>query len=421
MENSQTDNQTLGGAVESDASSTPIPESNLAGSTDAHRDSPGLSPDAEASVSSSAAADEAAAAAPAAPTLEVLEQAADQISAGADAAAVEASVPTPEAPVAQPTEPTVAAEVAAPAPAGEGRQPSMAQIMESDEFSSYLSGADTLEKNQLLEGTVVRIDDNTGEVLVDVNTKSEGIIGKNEVGDDPISVGDRILVVVVRPEDDEGHPILSKRRADFERRWRELAQVRDANEVIEGTVRDQVKGGLIIDLGVSAFIPASHVDSRNRGDLSRFVGRTIPSASSRSTARRTRSSPRTGSRPKKTARSARKKSGRRCRRTRRSRGSCAASPTSAPSSTWAALTACCTSARWRGAASTTRERRQARQKLQVLILDIDRENKRVALGLKQLQPDPWKKAAKNLKVGEMVKGKITASPRPSLHGARGRP
>ncbi len=284
----------------------------------------------------------------------------------------------------------------------------MAQIMESDEFSSYLSGADTLEKNALLTGTVVRIDSNTGEVLVDVNTKSEGIIPKNEVGEDPIGVGDTILVVVVRPEDDEGHPILSKRRADFERRWRELAEIRDTNQVIEGTVRDQVKGGLIIDLGVSAFIPASHVDSRNRGDLSRFVGRTIPVRVIEI------------DRKKNKVIASHRLAAEEDRKKREEDAWGTLEKDKVVEGIVRRITEFGAFVDLGGIDGLLHVREMAwsrvehpenvvkrGQKLQVLVLDIDHERKRVALGLKQLQPDPWKKAAKNLKIGEMVKGKIT--------------
>src|SRR5207244_7902 len=80
---------------------------------------------------------------------------------------------------------------------------------------------------------------------------------------------------VVKPEDDEGHPVLSKRRADYEKRWRMIQQAKDKQTTLEGTVTQHVKGGLIVDLGVPAFVPASHIDARSRSDLSRFVGRTI--------------------------------------------------------------------------------------------------------------------------------------------------
>ena len=113
------------------------------------------------------------------------------------------------------------------------RQPSMEQVMESDEFAEYMSGAQSLERNALVTGTVVRLEEN-GSILVDIGSKSEGIIPRSELGDEEVNVGDEVECVVVRPEDDEGHPILSKRRADFEKTRRDIAAARESGEDVAG-------------------------------------------------------------------------------------------------------------------------------------------------------------------------------------------
>ena len=344
-----------------------------------------------------------AAATEAAPTTEATPAAPEQPVAETAPATTQPEAPAAEAPSTEaPAAEAPAAEAKKPS-----RQPSMEQIMESDEFSSYISGAEALERGALLSGVVVRIDDNTGEMLVDVGTKSEGVIAKNEVGDDEINVGDEIEVVVLRPENDDGHPVLSKRRADFERRWRELARMRDENINVEGTVREQVKGGLIVDLGVSAFVPASHVDARNRGDLSRFVGRTIPVRVIEIDRKKNKviASHRLATEEDRKARKA---------------------------ETWNALekdkivegivrriTDFGAFIDLGGVDGLLHVREMAwsrvdhpenvvkkGQKLQVLVLDIDNERERVALGLKQLQSDPWKKVAKDFTIGQTVTGKI---------------
>jgi ribosomal protein S1 len=328
----------------------------------------------------------------------------------ADASVADAPVAATEgAPVEAPQPEAPAAQSAAPVqPAAPTRQPSMAQIMEMDEFSSYISGADALQRGALLRGMVVRIDENTGEMLVDIGTKSEGIVARNEVGDDEdVAVGSEIEVVVLRPEDDEGHPVLSKRRADYERRWREIQQAKESGETLEGTVREQVKGGLIIDIGVPAFIPASHVDTRNRGDLGRFVGRTIP-VRVIETDRKKNKVIASHRLPAEEERKSRE------------------------SDTWSTLqkdkiiegvvrriTDFGAFVDLGGVDGLLHVREMAwgrvehpeqivkkGQKIQVLVLDIDEERKRVALGLKQLQSDPWKKAAKNYRVGQTVTGKV---------------
>ncbi len=303
---------------------------------------------------------------------------------------------------------SVEAPAAAQAEAPRSSKPlSMEQVMESDEFSSYMSGVDALQRGALMPGTVVRVDDNTGEVLVDIGAKSEGIIARNEVGDEPVSVGDEIEVVVLRPEDDDGHPVVSKRRADYEKTWRVIQQAKDKNTDIEGLVREQVKGGLIVDLGVPAFVPASHVDTRNRSDLSRFVGRTIPLRVIEIDRKRNKviGSHRLAVQEDREKREA---------------------------EVWGSLQkdkivegvvrritdfGAFVDIGGIDGLLHVREMGWSRvehpdsvvkkgQKLQVLILEIDEERKRVALGLKQLQSDPWKKAAKNYRVGQTVTGKV---------------
>jgi 4-hydroxy-3-methylbut-2-enyl diphosphate reductase len=299
-------------------------------------------------------------------------------------------------------------EAAAPsAPRAGGKQPSMAQVMEMDEFSSYMSGVDTLQRGALMRGMVVRKDDNTGEVMVDIGSKSEGIVARNEMGDEDVNVGDEIEVVVLRPEDDEGHPVLSKRRADYEKTWRELIKARDEQTDLEGTVREQVKGGLIVDLGVPAFVPASHVDARNRSDLSRFVGRTIPIRVIEIDKKKNKV---IGSH-----RLAAEKE----RKEREEQAWGSLEKDKIVEGVVRRITDFGAFIDLGGVDGLLHVREMAwnrvehpdqvvkkGQKLQVLVLEIDEERKRVALGLKQLQSDPWKKAAKNYRTGQMVTGKI---------------
>jgi len=323
--------------------------------------------------------------------------------------ATDASVTGTEAPAveASSTEAPATEAPAVEAPRAANKTFSMAQVMESDEFSSYLSGVDTLQRGALMKGIVVRVDENTGEVLVDIGAKSEGIVARNEIGDEPVNVGDEIEVVVLRPEDDDGHPVVSKRRADYEKIWRVVQQAKDKQTNMEGLVREQVKGGLIVDLGVPAFVPASHVDARHRGDLSRFVGRTIPLRVIEIDRKRNKviGSHRLAVQEDREKREA---------------------------DAWAGLEkdkvvegvvrritdfGAFVDLGGIDGLLHVREMGWTRvehpedvvkkgQKIQVLILDIDEEKKRVALGLKQLQSDPWKKAAKNYRAGQTVKGKV---------------
>ncbi|HEX8464616.1 MAG TPA: S1 RNA-binding domain-containing protein [Abditibacterium sp.] len=314
------------------------------------------------------------------------------------------------APVAEVPAPVAEAPVAPAAPS-DGRppkQPSMAQVMELDEFAAFMAGADSLTRGALMKGIVVRREDN-GSVLVDVGGKSEGIIPRNELGEEDVNIGDEVEVVVVRPEDDEGHPILSKRRADFERLKREIAEAKETGAILQATVRESVKGGLLVDLGVSAFVPASHVDIRNRSDLARLVGRIIPVRVIEVDFKKNRDKVIASHRL--AAEEEREK--------RESEAWTTLEKDKIVEGIVRRITDFGAFVDIGGIDGLLHVREMAwgrvehpsqvvkkGQKLQVLILELDEERKRVALGLKQLLPDPWKKAAKNFRVGQTVKGKV---------------
>ena len=137
-----------------------------------------------------------------------------------------------------------------------------------------------LTERQIVQGTVVRVD--TEGVLVDVGAKSEGLIPPAELSREgataEVSVGDRIDVMVVRVEGEEGNVILSKRRADFEMAWRRLQSAHQTAKILHAMVVDKVKGGLVVDLGMRGFVPGSHVDlTQAKGRrFEWFVGQSVP-------------------------------------------------------------------------------------------------------------------------------------------------
>ncbi|MDR7418014.1 MAG: S1 RNA-binding domain-containing protein [Armatimonadota bacterium] len=139
----------------------------------------------------------------------------------------------------------------------------------------------TLQERQIVKGTVVRVD--TEGILVDIGAKSEGLIPPKELtrrGDEPepVAVGDRIDVMVMRVEGEEGNIILSKKRADFMAAWDRVIAAHQAGTVLHAMVVDKVKGGLVVDLGIRGFVPGSHVDlSLAKGRrFEWFVGQSIP-------------------------------------------------------------------------------------------------------------------------------------------------
>ena len=132
----------------------------------------------------------------------------------------------------------------------------------------------------MVAGEVVRIDKD--EVLVDIGYKSEGVIPANELSirrsvdpSEEVSLGEQVDALVLTKEDQEGRLVLSKKRARFEKAWRKIEAAAESGEPVEGSVIEVVKGGLILDLGVRGFLPASLVDIRRVHNLDEFKGQTL--------------------------------------------------------------------------------------------------------------------------------------------------
>ena len=132
----------------------------------------------------------------------------------------------------------------------------------------------------LVTGIVVKVD--RDEVLVDIGYKTEGIVPSRELSikhdvnpDEVVKVGDEIEALVMTKEDKEGRLLLSKKRAMYERAWGKIEEVKNADGVVEGQVIEVVKGGLIVDIGLRGFLPASLVEMRRVRDLQPYIGRTL--------------------------------------------------------------------------------------------------------------------------------------------------
>jgi small subunit ribosomal protein S1 len=144
----------------------------------------------------------------------------------------------------------------------------------------YESTFPEINEGQVVHGTVVRVDKD--EVLVDIGYKSEGVIPTAELSirrsvnpADEVSVGEEIDALVLTKEDAEGRLILSKKRARFELAWKRIEAAAESGEPVTGKVIEVVKGGLILDLGVRGFLPASLVDIRRVQDLDEFLGQEL--------------------------------------------------------------------------------------------------------------------------------------------------
>ena len=145
---------------------------------------------------------------------------------------------------------------------------------------AYAATMVIVEDGQMVEGTVVRID--REEVLLDIGYKSEGVIPARELSIrhdiDPseiVALGEEIEALVITREDKEGRLVLSKKRAQYERAWGRIEEMKEANTAVSGTVIEVVKGGLIVDIGLRGFLPASLVELRRVRDLQPYVGREL--------------------------------------------------------------------------------------------------------------------------------------------------
>ncbi|MDP9394474.1 MAG: 30S ribosomal protein S1 [Actinomycetota bacterium] len=132
----------------------------------------------------------------------------------------------------------------------------------------------------IVEGVIVKVD--RDEVLLDIGYKTEGVIPSRELSikhdvdpSEVVSVGDEVEALVLQKEDKEGRLILSKKRAQYERAWGTIEKVKEEDGVVNGTVIEVVKGGLILDIGLRGFLPASLVEMRRVRDLQPYVGREL--------------------------------------------------------------------------------------------------------------------------------------------------
>jgi small subunit ribosomal protein S1 len=151
---------------------------------------------------------------------------------------------------------------------------------ESQKVPDYDGTIKIFNEGDIVHGTVVRVDKE--EVLLDIGYKSEGVIPARELSirydvkpADIVQPGDELEALVLQKEDKEGRLILSKKRAQYERAWGNIERIKDEDGIVEGEVIEVVKGGLILDIGLRGFLPASLVDMRRVKDLNQFLGRVL--------------------------------------------------------------------------------------------------------------------------------------------------
>ncbi|HZO59762.1 MAG TPA: 30S ribosomal protein S1 [Solirubrobacterales bacterium] len=271
----------------------------------------------------------------------------------------------------------------------------------------------SFEEGDVVTGKVVRIDKD--EVLVDIGYKSEGVIPQNELSIrrsiDPaeeVSLGEEVDALVLTKEDQDGRLILSKKRARFERAWRRIEGAAESGEPVEGTVIEVVKGGLIIDLGVRGFLPASLVDIRRVQNLDDFLGekiecKVIELNRSRNNVVLSR----------RAVLEEERKEARQQILDRLERGQVVEGTISniVDFGAFVDLDGIdglihISELSW-GHVNHPSEVLNIGETVSVKVLDIDRDRQRISLGLKQTQEDPWERVVRTYNVGDVLEGKVT--------------
>src|SRR5215211_4376667 len=284
---------------------------------------------------------------------------------------------------------------------------------EGDRIPNYEATFPDITEGQVVSGQVVRVDKD--EVLVDVGYKSEGVIPVAELSirrsinpADEVNVGDHVDALVMTKEDAEGRLILSKKRARFEIAWKRIEQAAETGDPVEGKVIEVVKGGLILDLGVRGFLPASLVDIRRVQDLDEFLSqelrcKVIELNRSRNNVVLSR----------RAVLEEERKEARQAILDRLQPGDVVDGTISnivdfgafvdldgmdglihISELSWSHV-------------NHPSEVLEIGQQVKVKVLDIDRDRQRISLGLKQTQSDPWQQVLDSYQEGDVVEGRVT--------------
>jgi small subunit ribosomal protein S1 len=268
-------------------------------------------------------------------------------------------------------------------------------------------------EGDVVTGKVVRIDKD--EVLVDIGYKSEGVIPINELSirrsvdpSDEVQLGEEVDALVLTKEDQDGRLILSKKRARFERAWRRIETAAETGEPVEGSVIEVVKGGLIIDLGIRGFLPASLVDIRRVQNLDEYLGQKIECKvielnRSRNNVVLSR----------RAVLEEERKEARQQILDRLQKGEVVEGTISniVDFGAFVDLDGIdglihISELSW-GHVNHPSDVLSIGQTVQVKVLEIDRDRQRISLGLKQTQEDPWERVVNTYSVGDVLEGRVT--------------
>ena len=315
-----------------------------------------------------------------------------------------------------PSDPSEATSRDQAAEEADQNQISTMQGLMSDAASEFR----TLQRGDVVEGVVVSAD--RDGILVDVGTKSEGMVPAGEaqslLDHGEVHVGEEILVYVIQPEDQDGHVLLSVNRARAERGWRTMQHLFEDGSIFEAEVIDHNKGGLIVNAdGVRGFIPLSQVagvrldgstEDEVRDKLASMVGQTIPVKVLEINRRRNRLilSERQAVQERRGLRKEQLINELKEGEVRHGRVSSLCDFGAFVDLGGADGLVHLSELAWRQV-SHPREVLQVGQEVDVYVLNVDREKKKIALSLRRLQPEPWTTIAERYAPGDIVQGTIT--------------
>jgi len=271
----------------------------------------------------------------------------------------------------------------------------------------------SFEEGDIVAGKVVQVDKD--EVLLDIGYKSEGVIPARELtikhDIDPrqiVNIGDEIEALVTQKEDKEGRLILSKKKAQYERAWGQIEKVMSDDGVVNGTVIEVVKGGLIVDIGLRGFLPASLVDLRRVRDLHPFVGKKIEAKIIELDRNRNNVVLSRRKYLEEAQSEGRKKFLEELQRGEVRKGQVSSIVNFGAFVDLGGVDGLVhvSELSWRHVEHPS-EVVQVGQEVEVEVLDVDLERERISLSLKKTQEDPWRQFARLHQPGEIIEGQVT--------------
>lgn len=297
-------------------------------------------------------------------------------------------------------------------------------MMDEDKGLESAAGEENLTMEDLLkpeasfdDGKVITArvigDDPDGGILVDIGMKSEGMIPKNEIEGasfrSELVPGKELQVVVIKMHSESGHPLVSYRQVREREAWNRLAEASKAGTTVEGTILRKIKGGMIVDIGVDAFLPVSQLDLRFVKDTDKYIGKTYPFLVTEI------------NRTQRNVVVSRRKLLESEQKVRKSKTLSEIKEGMVIDGTVTGITSFGAfidiggiegllhvgDIAWHHV-NKVDEAVKTGQKVQVQVLKIDRINEKVGLGMKQLAPRPWNAAVEKYPIGTVIKGKVTS-------------